>query len=57
LAGRILPELEDEQPVSGHDASTNGLINQYKVWRGERGKGKDERGKMKGERGKMKGER
>lgn len=33
LAGRILPELEDEQPVTGHDASTNGLINQYKVWR------------------------
>ncbi|MFA6946453.1 MAG: glucose-6-phosphate isomerase [Pedobacter sp.] len=33
LAGRILPELEDDQPVSGHDASTNGLINQYKVWR------------------------
>lgn len=33
LAGRILPELEDEQPVSGHDASTNGLINQYKIWR------------------------
>ena len=35
LAGRILPELEDEKPVTGHDASTNGLINQYKVWRGE----------------------
>jgi len=33
LAGRILPELEDDQPVTGHDASTNGLINQYKVWR------------------------
>lgn len=33
LAGRILPELEDERPVTGHDASTNGLINQYKVWR------------------------
>jgi len=33
LAGRILPELEDDQPVSGHDASTNGLINQYKAWR------------------------
>lgn len=33
LAGRILPELEDDQPVNGHDASTNGLINQYKVWR------------------------
>lgn len=33
LAGRILPELEDEQSVTGHDASTNGLINQYKAWR------------------------
>lgn len=33
LAGRILPELEDDQPVTGHDASTNGLINQYKAWR------------------------
>jgi len=33
LAGRILPELEDERPVTGHDASTNGLINQYKIWR------------------------
>lgn len=33
LAGRILPELEDNNPVSGHDASTNGLINQYKEWR------------------------
>ncbi len=35
LAGRILPELADDQPVTGHDASTNGLINQYKIWRGE----------------------
>lgn len=35
LAGRILPELEDDQPVTEHDASTNGLINQYKVWRRE----------------------
>lgn len=33
LAGRILPELKDEKPVSGHDSSTNGLINQYKAWR------------------------
>jgi len=33
LAGRILPELADDQPVNGHDSSTNGLINQYKVWR------------------------
>ena len=34
LAGRILPELEDNEIVSGHDASTNGLINRYKEWRG-----------------------
>lgn len=33
LAGRILPELEDDEPVLSHDASTNGLINQYKSWR------------------------
>jgi glucose-6-phosphate isomerase len=37
LAGRILPELTDEQAVTGHDASTNGLINQYKVWRERKG--------------------
>ncbi len=30
LAGVILPELEGETPVTGHDASTNGLINYYK---------------------------
>lgn len=35
LAGRILPELEDNDTVSGHDASTNGLINRYKEWRGK----------------------
>ncbi|MBI5577665.1 MAG: glucose-6-phosphate isomerase [Deltaproteobacteria bacterium] len=33
LAGRILPELRDEEPVTGHDASTNGLINAYKEMR------------------------
>ena len=33
LAGRILPELRDEAPVTGHDASTNGLINAYKEMR------------------------
>jgi glucose-6-phosphate isomerase len=33
LAGRILPELEGNKPVSDHDSSTNGLINQYKAWR------------------------
>lgn len=33
LAGRILPKLENDEIVSGHDSSTNGLINQYKTWR------------------------
>ena len=33
LAGRILPELENPDPVSGHDASTDGLINAYKRMR------------------------
>lgn len=33
LANKILPELEDNLPVDGHDSSTNGLINQYKAWR------------------------
>ena len=30
LARGILPELADDRPVSGHDSSTNGLINHYK---------------------------
>ncbi len=29
LAKQILPELQQGQPVSGHDASTNGLINAW----------------------------
>ena len=33
LANRILPELADKENVSGHDSSTNGLINQFKAWR------------------------
>ncbi|WP_285059490.1 glucose-6-phosphate isomerase [Pedobacter ginsengisoli] len=33
LAKSILPELGDDQAVSSHDGSTNGLINQYKAWR------------------------
>jgi glucose-6-phosphate isomerase len=33
LASRIMPELQDDQPVSSHDASTNGLINAYKAMR------------------------
>ena len=30
LAGRILPELHADAQVSGHDASTNALINYYR---------------------------
>ena len=30
LADRILPELDRDRPVDGHDASTNGLINYIK---------------------------
>lgn len=30
LANAILPELEHNEPVSGHDGSTNGLINAWK---------------------------
>ena len=30
LARAVLPELKGEEPVSAHDASTNGLINTYK---------------------------
>ena len=33
LAGKILPELKDNNQVNTHDSSTNGLINQYKAWR------------------------
>jgi len=33
LANKIYPELQDEEVVSGHDSSTNGLINTYKKWR------------------------
>jgi glucose-6-phosphate isomerase len=33
LASAILPELEGDESVSSHDASTNGLINTYKQMR------------------------
>jgi glucose-6-phosphate isomerase len=33
LANAILPELLNDNPVTGHDASTNGLINAYKGMR------------------------
>lgn len=33
LAGKILPELQNDNPVTSHDCSTNSLINRYKEWR------------------------
>ena len=33
LAMNILPELENEQEITTHDSSTNGLINAYKKMR------------------------
>lgn len=33
LANRILPELENNEQITSHDSSTNGLINQFKAWR------------------------
>jgi glucose-6-phosphate isomerase len=35
LANRILPELGDDEKITSHDASTNGLINYYKELRKE----------------------
>jgi glucose-6-phosphate isomerase len=36
LAERILPELQGDAPVSGHDASTSGLIHHFKTRRKRR---------------------
>ncbi len=33
LANKVLPELKDDQRVTAHDASTNGLINTFKRFR------------------------
>ena len=33
LASKILPELENEDEVTAHDSSTNGLVNRYKQYR------------------------
>lgn len=33
LANKILPELENEQTITSHDVSTNGLMNAYKEMR------------------------
>ena len=30
LAGKILPELQNDEKITSHDSSTNGLINKYK---------------------------
>ncbi|CAN5636780.1 glucose-6-phosphate isomerase [soil metagenome] len=35
LASRILPELQDDAPVTTHDSSTNGLMNAFKAMRVE----------------------
>jgi glucose-6-phosphate isomerase len=35
LANKILPELMNEEAITSHDASTNGLINTYKKMRQE----------------------
>lgn len=37
LANNILPELQNDSPVSSHDASTNGLINAWKEMRSAQG--------------------
>jgi glucose-6-phosphate isomerase len=34
LANKILPELKDDQIISSHDSSTNGLINTFKEMKG-----------------------
>lgn len=34
LAKKVLPQLENDDKIDSHDASTNGLINTYKKWRG-----------------------
>ena len=34
LAQKILPQLTDNQPISEHDSSTNGLINYFKKHHG-----------------------
>jgi glucose-6-phosphate isomerase len=33
LAGKILPELQNNDEIKSHDSSTNGLINAFKHWR------------------------
>ncbi|MGL5374244.1 MAG: hypothetical protein ACRDA6_07540, partial [Aeromonas veronii] len=33
LANKILPELGNNEAVTSHDCSTNGLINTWKAWK------------------------
>ncbi|MDH6254162.1 glucose-6-phosphate isomerase [Chryseobacterium sp. H1D6B] len=35
LAANVLPQLDNNDEIESHDASTNGLINAYKKWRNE----------------------
>jgi len=35
MANKILPDLSKDQPETGHDTSTNGLINHYKLYKKE----------------------
>ena len=35
LAGKVLPELQGDETIASHDASTNGLINVFKKMRAE----------------------
>ena len=35
LAKKVQPELEHDEEISSHDASTNGLINAYKTLRAD----------------------
>ncbi|MBS3742470.1 MAG: glucose-6-phosphate isomerase, partial [Candidatus Cloacimonetes bacterium] len=35
LAKKVLPELKNKQKIKSHDSSTNGLLNEYKEFRGD----------------------
>lgn len=36
LAQKVLPQLESDERIESHDASTNGLINTFKEWRNKK---------------------
>ena len=33
LAQKVQPQLDNQDKITSHDGSTNGLINAYKKWR------------------------